>query len=99
MVRPLYFCSLPSGPGWSSIAAVEDTIVVRLPRHDWALCAIGDLQAEGLRATLLDGPDCDGQWPLEVTGPAKTIAIMRYEMNVDANRICWESFVNSLALV
>ena len=77
---------------------VDDNIVIRVPRRDWAEVAISDLATEGCRAELLDGPDPDGQWSLMITGPAETIAIMRYELNADSNRVCWETFVNGLAL-
>ncbi|HEV3231623.1 MAG TPA: hypothetical protein VG245_05155 [Candidatus Dormibacteraeota bacterium] len=76
---------------------MEDSIVVNLPRRDWAERAAEDLRAEGCRADLL-GPDGDGHWPIRVTGAAATIALMRYQLHLPENRVCWETFVNSCAV-
>jgi hypothetical protein len=78
---------------------VEDSILIRLPRRDWALCAVEDLRTEGCRGVLADSADGDGQWAIQVIGPEEKIAMMRYEINLAANRICWETFVNEMALV
>ncbi|MFN2463728.1 MAG: hypothetical protein ABR573_07495 [Candidatus Dormibacteria bacterium] len=77
---------------------VEDSIDIRLPRRDWGLAAAQDLRSEGCRATLAECADCDGLWVLRVCGPERKIAMMRYELNLAGNRVCWESFINGMHL-
>jgi hypothetical protein len=96
--RPALLFLVVTLPGRVHDAVVDDSIVIHLPRRDWAISALDDLRGEGCRGVLVGGPDCDGQWALQVTGPAEKIAMMRYEMNLDANRICWEQYINGLAL-
>ena len=73
---------------------MDDSIVIKVPTRPWALCAIKDLEREGLTAVLLDRQDADGLYQLQVSGCAETISVMRYELHVAENRVCWETFVN-----
>jgi hypothetical protein len=74
---------------------VQDSIVVRLPDRQWALCAIDDLATEGCHARLLPERDADGLWQLHVSGPCELIDQIRFELHVPEVRVCWETFVNS----
>ena len=73
---------------------MEDSIVIKVPTRPWALCAIDDLAAEGLTAVLLDCTDDAGLYQLHVSGCSERINVIRYELHVAENRVCWESFVN-----
>ncbi|HEV1997264.1 MAG TPA: hypothetical protein VGR61_03920 [Candidatus Dormibacteraeota bacterium] len=72
-----------------------DTIVVKIPSRDWAMCAIDDLATEGLTAELLDTLDAEGVYQLRITGPFETIDVIRQELHVPQTRVCWETFVNA----
>lgn len=71
-----------------------DTIIVKIPSREWALCAVGDLATEGLTAELLDDTDA-GQYQLRISGPFETIDEIRRELHASQTRVCWESFVNA----
>jgi hypothetical protein len=74
---------------------VDDSIVIKIPTREWALCAIEDLAAEGVRAELLDWTDEAGLHQVRVSGCAESINAIRYELHIAENRVCWESFVNA----
>ncbi|MEA2682247.1 MAG: hypothetical protein QOK05_575 [Chloroflexota bacterium] len=74
---------------------MDDWIIVKVPTRPWALCAIDDLAAEGLKAELLDCTDEAGLYQLRVSGCAESINLIRYELHAPENRICWETFVNA----
>jgi hypothetical protein len=76
-------------------AAVDDSIVIKIPTREWALCAIDDLAAEGIQAELLDQTDDAGLHQLLVCGCEESINVIRYELHIAENRVCWESFVNA----
>ena len=75
-----------------------DTIVIKLPSREWAMCAIDDLATEGLDAELLDTIDADGLYQLRISGPFETIDVIRSGLESELHpptRVCWESFVNA----
>ena len=75
------------GPG-------SDSIVVPIPSHDWALCAVQDLRREGMSAELV-GQNATGSWLVMIEGPADSIAEIRYSVQPRSEPVCWEAFVNA----
>ena len=93
----LFLCKslLDSPPGRAHTdAALDDRIVVKIPTRPWAVSAVDDLIAEGVKAKLLDCQDAAGLYQVEVSGCPESIALIRYELHIAENRVCWETFVN-----
>jgi hypothetical protein len=60
------------GPG-------SDSIVVPIPSHEWALCAVQDLRREGMSAELV-GQSSRSGWLVRIEGPAGSIAEIRWSL-------------------
>jgi len=73
---------------------MDDILVVSIPTRAWAVGAIADLAAEGVRAELLDVRDCRGHCQIRISGARESLEIIRRELHVPEKRVCWESFVN-----
>jgi len=73
---------------------MEDSVIVRFPRRDWALSAVQELRREGCRAELIEPYPGDTSWGLLVSGPAEAIEVLRAETRPCLSDVCWETFVN-----
>lgn len=71
------------------------SVLLRLPRREWAEAVIVDLAGEGCAAELLPGPDREGCWTLLVTGPAAQVRQIRGAASGHGVEFCWNRFLNA----